>query len=89
MQICADFVVNILNLGYGLVMSYQTIIDAIDAAVEKWAGRAVSITGPNGGVIMYRSLDELTRARKTYENLLNRDAGTGGPRLGKITAGGR
>lgn len=70
-------------------MSYQTIIDAIDVAIEGWVGKAVMVASPNGGSITYRSLDELIRARKYYERLVGRTSAAGRPRLGNVTAGGR
>jgi hypothetical protein len=74
---------------YGLVVSYQDIIDAIDAAILEWAGKPVQVASPAGGTITYRSLTELTAARREYSRLAAQSAGTGGPVFGKITAGGK
>ena len=68
-------------------MSYATIIAAIDSAIEKWAGRPVSVT-VNGKTSVYRSLVELTAARSYYASLVSTSGGAVGFQLHRIKAGG-
>jgi len=49
-------------------MSTTSIITAIDAAIESWAGKPVSLS-INGRQVQYRSLDELISARKYYASV--------------------
>jgi hypothetical protein len=49
-------------------VSNATIIAAIDAAIESWAGKPVSMS-VNGRTVTYRSLSELMEARKYYASL--------------------
>lgn len=62
--------------------NYQAIIDAIDAALLTGVSGPGEITTPVGGTIKYRSLDELTRTRKTYADLLSQSTNGGGRRFG-------
>ena len=65
-----------------MATSYQTIIDAIDAAVLTQT--AVGELTAAGRVIKWRSLDELMRARKTYAALLASSRPAGGISLTRI-----
>jgi len=67
-------------------MSNQTIIDAIDAAIEAWAGQPISMS-INGQVTTYRSLTDLLAARTYYANLLRTTAGGQAFQLHRIKAG--
>jgi hypothetical protein len=51
-----------------MAVSYATIIETIDTAINTWAGRPVSIA-VEGRTITYRSLRELMDARKYYSQL--------------------
>ena len=48
---------------------YQTIIDAIDTAIQTWASKPVSLS-INGRSTTYRSLSDLIQAREYYQKLL-------------------
>jgi hypothetical protein len=66
-------------------MSYATVIAAIDAAIESWAGTAVRISIA-GRSIEYRSLGELIEARKYYASL--NATSTRGFQITNLKAGG-
>lgn len=50
----------------------QTDLDAIDAAI---ASGELTVSH-NGRTVTYRSMDDLLKARKRIEDVLNRSAGT-------------
>jgi hypothetical protein len=56
--------------------SYSAIVEAIDAAILAWCGQAVELS-VGGRTTRYRSLDELTRARKYYASLAANSAAGG------------
>ena len=66
--------------------TYQTIIDAIDAAITAWVGDPVSMTFA-GGTVTYRSLTELIEARRHYASLLRTSGGGVAFQLHRIKAG--
>ncbi len=52
-------------------VDYQSIIDAIDAAVLSWVGEPVKLSFGHGeGDVEYRSMKDLREAREYYSNLL-------------------
>ena len=53
---------------------YAAIIAEIDAAVVKWAGKPINLSG-SGRSVTYRSLKELTEARTYYQSLLSTAGG--------------
>jgi hypothetical protein len=65
-----------------MAANYQTIIDAIDAAILAGVSGPGSITTPTGGTIQYRSLDDLIKARESYVKLLSQSTKGGGKRFG-------
>lgn len=68
--------------------SYAAIVEAIDAAILDWIGEPISIqTGQRQ--LTFRSLDELTRARRYYAQLAA-SASAGGRkfRISEIKANG-
>lgn len=68
-------------------MDYADIIAAIDAAILNWASQPVEID-VNGRKTIYRSLDELTRARKYYAQLLAQGADGNVPQFVQVSNGG-
>ena len=65
-----------------MATSYQTIIDAIDAAILAGVSGPGEITTPVGGTIKYRSLSDLIAARDRYVYLLSQDTKGKGKRFG-------
>ena len=53
---------------------YSTILAAIDEAIKQWAGKPIMITSESGRSVKYRSLKELTDARKNYAILAAQSA---------------
>ena len=68
-------------------MSYATIIAAIDAAIENWCDKPISLT-INNRTVTYRSLTELIKARQEYASLLRTQSGGVGFQIHHIEAGG-
>jgi len=69
--------------------TYQTIVDAIDAAIQSGVSGPGELTA-DGETIKYRSLDELLRARSRYASLAAQTGGKTGFKLtGLKSAGGR
>lgn len=62
--------------------NYQTILDAIDAAILSGAAGPGEVRSADGRTIRYRSLDELRTTRAYYARL--QTAGSHGFRLMKI-----
>jgi hypothetical protein len=65
-----------------MAANYQTVIDAIDAAILAGVSGPGAITTPTGGSINYRSLDELVKTRENYVKLLSQETKGGGRRFG-------
>jgi len=70
-----------------MATSYQEIIDVIDEHIKEWAGEPVS-TVVNGRTTTWRSLEELTKARTYYANLLRTQGGAVGFQMHHIQSGG-
>ena len=68
-------------------MSYATIIAAIDAAIEAWAGKPVTVT-LDGHTNTYRTFDELRAARKYYAGLVAASAPSSALRMTRFNSGG-
>jgi len=68
-------------------MSYQSIITAIDTAIENWVDKPVTLA-IEGRSTTYRSLTELLEARKYYANLLRTQSGGVGFQIHHFEAGG-
>lgn len=68
-------------------MSYATIIAAIDAAIEAWAGKPVTLT-VNGHTNTYRTFEELLSARKYYAGLASSSAPSSALRMTRFNSGG-
>lgn len=66
---------------------YQTIIDAIDAAILNWVGEPVTVMR-NGRTITYRTLDELIRARNLYVRLAAGTTNNRGVKISYLKNGG-
>jgi hypothetical protein len=69
-------------------MSYATIIAAIDAAIESWCDKPISISTTGGRSKTYRSLKELIEARQAYSSLLRTQSGGSGYQIHRVEAGG-
>ena len=57
-----------------MAVNYQTIVDAIDAAIVTGVSGPGELTA-DGETIKYRSLDELMRTRNRYASLAAQSAG--------------
>ena len=69
--------------------NYQTILNAIDAAIEAGVGAPGELTA-DGRTIRYRSLDDLVKTRQYYSRLAAAAAGKTGFKLtGFKSAGGQ
>lgn len=69
--------------------TYQTIIDAIDTQIAAGVTEPGSMSFPDGRSITYKSLTDLTQARRYYETLLAQVRNAVQPfRLTKIKSGG-
>jgi len=69
-----------------MATSYQDIIDALDAAILAGADEPINIT-IRGRTYTYRTLEELTKARSYYANLLRTQSGTVGVQFHRFKPG--
>jgi len=68
--------------------TYTAIIAAIDAAILEGVSGPGEITFRDGRKLVYRSLDDLIRARATYVSLKNAASGSSGFVIRKKQNGG-
>jgi hypothetical protein len=67
--------------------TYADIISALDAAIESWAGRPQSLS-IDGKLTVYRTFDDLIKARTYYAGLLNGQRTTQRFSIAHIKSGG-
>lgn len=70
-----------------MAVDYATIIATIDAAINNWAGKPLSLS-INGRAITYRSLTELIEARRYYAGVANVKRNQRGFTITRLKAGG-
>ena len=66
---------------------YQAVVDAIDAAILNWVGEPITIS-QSGRALTYRTIDELTRARKYYARLASAAGNPKGFKVSVVKNGG-